>query len=217
MSYQELITSAYQNKLKFTATVNLDTSVQTRVQELLASMIPLFDVDVALGNQLDIIGQWVGVSRNISIPIPGVYFSWDSTIDLGWDYGTWRPINQPANITSLPDDQYRILIKTKIAANQWDGTTEGAYAIWSRIFTDYVILIQDHQNMTYSLIIIGGIVDSLTLALLVGGYVPLRPEGVLISSYLVPANAGPAFAWDTDNASLKGWDTGSWLREILVT
>ena len=120
-------------------------------------------------------------------------------------------------ITVLPDDAYRTLVKAKIAANHWDGTTDGAYAIWNSLFTQYTILIQDFQDMSYDLIVVGGIVDSLTLALLVGGYIPLKPEGVRVNEYIVPVNTGPLFAWDVENTLLQGWDQGSWGRELKPT
>lgn len=215
--YLNLITSEYRKQPNFTSMVEQLVSLPVRVQELLASMVSLFDVDVAVGDQLDIIGKWVGISRNVSIPIDGVYFSWDAVYTQGWDYGVWQPSNLPANVTSLPDDVYRTMIRAKIAANRWDGTTDGAYEIWEDVFTTITILIKDNQNMTYELGFVGGIIDSLTLALITGGYLPLRPEGVRIIGYFIPVDDGPLFAWDTDTDLLKGWDEGSWVRIILPT
>lgn len=216
--YLSLITSQYQDSTNFLATVTVNVEVPARVQELLASMIPLFDVDVAVGDQLDIIGEWVGVTRNVQIPIDNVFFSWDGSNEfLGWDFGTWQPSSGPTEVTVLPDDAYRILVKAKIAANSWDGTTDGAYAIWDSIFTEFTILIQDNQNMTYDLAVVGGIIDSLTLALITGGYIPLRPEGVRVNSYYVSIDSGPVFAWDVESDFLQGWDEGSWVRELAPT
>lgn len=215
--YLDLITSEHQDKPNFMKTVTLDVTVQTRVQNLMDAMIALFDIDGAVGDQLDIIGRWVGISRFIKIPISGVYFSWDDDYTLGWDYGSWRDGTQLNNITSLPDDAYRTMIRAKIAANKWDGTTDGAYAIWDEIFPTFTILIQDNQNMSYAMALVGGIVDSLTLALLTGGYLPLRPEGVLISAFYVSIDSGPVFSWDLESPLLQGWDEGSWVREIATT
>ena len=215
--YLSLITSAYVGQPNFTAMIELVLSIPIQVQNTLLAMIPGFDVDVAVGAQLDIIGQWVGISRNVHIPLTGVYFSWDDTVYDGWDFGNWQPGNAPTTITVLPDDAYRTLIYGKISANQWNGTTEGAYAIWSAIFPQFEILIQDNCNMSYDLAIVGGIVDSLTLALITGGYIPLKPEGIRINEYFVSIDTNPAFAWDTSSAYLAGWDTGSWLRGILPT
>lgn len=216
--YLDLITSAFRQKPKFTAMISADVGIPVQVQNLMLSMIPIFDVEVAVGDQLDIIGKWVGVSRNIAIPIEGVYFTWDGTdYTVGWDFGSWQPSNEPTNVTSLPDDAYRTLIKAKIAANQWDGTTTGAYAIWDAIFTTFTILIQDNQDMSYVLVILGGIVDSLTVALITGGYIPLKPEGVRVSAYYVSIDTGPVFAWDVENDLLGGWDEASWVREFTPT
>lgn len=216
--YLNLITSAWQKKPNYTAMISADVSVQVQVQNLLASMIPIFDLSTPpVGNQLDIIGQWVGISRNIPVPVEGVYFSWDTTSDQGWNFGTWQPSTLPVNITSLPDDAYLSLIRAKIAANQWDGTTNGAYIIWDSVFPQFTILIQDNLNMSFALALIGGTVDSLTLALLTQGLLPLRPEGVQITEYFVAVDTNPAFAWDIENDNLAGWGTGSWLREIQPT
>lgn len=218
--YLALVTSAFRGKPNFEGTITADVDVPARVQDLLSQMISLFDLDVAVGDQLDIIGQWVGVSRRVAIPATGIYFTWDGTdYTVGWDYGSWAPPSGATTITTLPDDAYRTLIRAKIAANRWDGTTTGAYAIWEAIFTQFNILIIDHQDMSYSLALVGGIVDSLTLALLTGGYIPLKPEGVRINEVLVPVDSNPAFAWDIDpgTALMAGWDTGSWLREIPIT
>lgn len=222
--YLDSITSEYQGQPDFNATVAFSVAVPVQVQLLMNQMIgnvapSLFDLSTPpVGDQLDIIGEWVGVSRNVSIPITGVYFSWDGAdFSLGWNYGSWQPSDAPTSITSLPDDAYLTLILAKIAANNWDGTTNGAYAIWDILFPQFTILIQDNCNMTYAMAIIGGLVDSLTLALIIGGYIQLRPEGVAISEYFVSVDTNPAFCWNLETTDCQGWNQGSWLREIPAT
>lgn len=216
--YLNLITSQHRDKPKFIAMVTKDLSLPIQVQELFQSMIPKFDIDLAVGQQLDVLGQWIGVSRDVSIPITGIYFSWDGVDPyVGWNYGSWEDTSQPATITTLPDDAYLTLLRARIAANQWNGTTEGAYAIWDAVFPQINILIQDNQDMSYDLAFVGGIVDSLTLALLTGGYIPIKPEGVRVNSFFIPVDDNPLFAWDIENDNLAGWDDGSWAREIPAT
>lgn len=213
--YINLVPSENQDKPNFIAVLNLLLAVPARVQELLNSMISLFDIDTPpVGDQLDIIGQWVGVSRNVLIPADLIYFSWDIDSSVGWDFGSWAPNDAGTDVTTLPDDAYLSLIRAKIAANQWDGTTDGAYAIWDAVFPQFHILIQDNQNMSYDLAITGGLVDSLTLALLIGGYIPLRPEGVQVNVYFVSIDTNKAFVWDAESALVGGWDEASWLREF---
>lgn len=216
--YLNLITSNFAAQPNFTSMISYDVSPLVQVQSLLASMIPLFDLDTPpVGNQLDIIGQWVGVSRNVAVPITGVFFTWDSTPSVGWDYGTWAADPTETVITVLPDDAYLTLIKGKIAANNWDGTTDGAYAIWNQLFPAFTILIQDYQNMSYAVGIVGGVIDSLTLALITGGYIPLRPEGVEITEYFIAVDTNPLFGWDIETDFVSGWDTGSWAMEVAPT
>ncbi len=215
--YLDLITSQFRQQTKYITMLSADLSPVLQVQDLLKSMIPLFDLDQAIGDQLDTLGKWVGISRNVAIPITNVYFSWDADYTLGWDYGTWQPSLAPASVTSLPDDAYRTLIRAKIAANNWDGTTDGAYAIWEDIFPTTTILIQDNQDMTYELAVVGGSIDSLTLALITGGYIPLKPEGVKVSVYFVSIDSNPIFGWDLESTLIQGWDEGSWAREFTPT
>lgn len=205
--YLDLITSAWAEQPNYTAVVSLSVAPACQVQSLLASMIPLFDLSTPpVGNQLDILGQWVGVSRNVSIPITGVFFSWD-TAAVGWDLGVWANGNQ-TSITTLPDDVYLNLILGTIAANNWDGTTEGAYTILNQVFPNLGFGIQDYTNMTFALIVVGQ-VDALTQQLIVGGYINLRPEGVQIIHYYF-APVGPVFAFDLNVPNFQGWDSGHW-------
>src|ERR1700727_3458736 len=92
-TYLDLITSAHAQQPNFVATVSLSVGAYVQIQNLFTSMISLFDLDSPpVGNQLDIIGQWAGVSRNVLIPGDEVFFTWDGTnANLGWDQGTWAP------------------------------------------------------------------------------------------------------------------------------
>lgn len=212
--YLDLIPSENRDKPIFIATISIFLEVMLRIQDVSKSMIPKFDLDIATGQQLDVIGLWAGINRHIDIPITGVYFSWDDTDVDGWEFGTWQPNLAPVEITELPDDAYRTLIRAKIAANQWDGTTDGAYAIWDAIFPNVTILIQDNQDMSYAIALVGGPIDALTIALLVRGYLNLKPEGVRISEYFVSVDDNPMFAWDLESALLGGWEEASWAREL---
>lgn len=210
--YIDLITSEYADQPNFLATMTANLQTPVQVQSLLKAMIALFDLDTPpRGDQLDIIGEWVGISRRVNVPIPGVYFEWDSaTYENGWDYGTWQPTGGDTEVTELPDDAYLTLIKAKIASNNWDGTINGAYEIWDSLFSTIEIFIFDKQDMSFDIGIFGGVIDSLTLALITGGYIQLRPEGVKINNYFVSIDSDPVFAWDLDTDLLKGWDEGKW-------
>ena len=80
-------------------------------------------------SQLDAIGLWVGITRQVQTPITGVYFSLD-TAGLGFDQGNWQgPYDPSYGITSLDDTTFRAAIRIKIGINTWDGTLPSYQAI----------------------------------------------------------------------------------------
>lgn len=209
--YLDLITSEYQGQPDFQATISAVVSVLVQIQTLLASMIPIFDLDLMpVGQQLDFIGQWVGAPRQINNPFAGVFFTWDDISSDGWDFGIWQQPGSPAAISVLPDDVYLTFILAKIGINRWDGTTEGAYRIWEVVLPQYSLAFQDNQDMSYIVIIQGTVPNSLFKGLIVGGFIVPRPEGVMISDYVLPVDTNPIFAWDSDSTTLNGWDEASW-------
>lgn len=181
-------------------------------QVLMESYTGLYDIDEAVGVQEDTVGLWVGVGRYISVPLTGVFFSWDTT-GLGWDEGNWAPDTNATELVALPDAQYRTLLYATVAANQWNGTIPGAYSVWNTLFqgTGIGILIQDYGNMHMAYALTGPIPDAVTLALFTGGYLNLKPAGVKIDYYWTPVVPDtPYFGWDVENDNISGWDVGYW-------
>ena len=84
--YLALIPPMNAGKPDFIAGLTADLEPMIAVQNLIASLPDAFDLDTAIGAQLDAVGIWIGRNRNIDVPITNVYFSWD--IDgLGWEQG----------------------------------------------------------------------------------------------------------------------------------
>ncbi len=210
--YTALITSEHRDKPRFMAVVG--ALVQPLVDQMyvLQSMPGKFDLDNAVGVQLDDVGLWVGVSRKIRTPLTGIYFSFD--IDgLGFDQGTWKgPFDPDTGLTVLDDDTYRLVIRAKIGANRWDGTLESSAAILNSIFgADTHVFIEDHQDMSMTIGIAGKVPSAVFLALLAGGYIPLKPEGVRVAYTIVTSVDGaPLFGFDMNSDLVAGFDTGVW-------
>ena len=215
--YLNLITSEHRGKEKFEATVVAGVSPFSKLQAVMQGLPADFDIDQAVGVQLDAVGAWIGRSRRIDTPLVGVYFAWDDLASDGWESGIWKgPFDPDSGLVDLPDDSYRVLLKAKIAANSWDGTIHGAYAIWATVFTNSQLVIQDNQDMSMVVGIAGQPLSIVDQALLTNGYIPLKPEGVRIQYYAIAPAAGALFAWDTDESSaLAGWDTGQWAVELI--
>jgi hypothetical protein len=207
-----IITSEHNQQPKFMTMVAAVLQPFADNIATMLSMTAAFDLDVAVGAQLDIVGQWVGVSRDITVPLTGVYFSLDNPL-LGFDSGTWFSTFDPeSGLVVLPDENYRTLLRARIASNQWDGSIPGAYSIWDQLFAgqDISILIQDLGNMHMIMALTGGAPDAVTLALFTGGYLTLKPEGVAVI-YMTPSVPDtPYFGFDVENASISGFDTGAW-------
>lgn len=213
--YLSLIPSTNRAKPKFTAMVSAEVAPFQKMQSILNDVSILYDIDTAVGAQLDVIGEWVGFSRYISTPLLDVYFAWDSASITGWDSGSWQRQYDPSTgMNSLLDDSYRRFLKAKIASNSWDGTAESAYKIWETLFVDSYIIIQDNQDMSMTVGISGKKLGAVDQALLTGGYLPLKPEGVKIAYYMIPPADGAIFAWDAQTTALSGWDSGQWASQI---
>ncbi|CAJ0701530.1 hypothetical protein LMG19089_02862 [Ralstonia edaphis] len=209
--YTALITTEHADKPKFMAMMAIVAQCFADQINVAQSIPAAFDLDQAVGVQLDAVGLWAGIKRQVKTPL-SVYFSLD-TSGLGFDQGNWQgPFDPSTGLTSLDDGTFRTLIRAKIAANSWDGTIPGAAAAYANLFngSGSYIFIQDNQDMTMTVGVSGAIPSALLRALFSGGYLPLKPEGVR-ANYLVPsANNTPLFGFDVQNQYIGGFDTGSW-------
>lgn len=203
--YTGLITAEHADKPKFTAMVAAVAGAFVNVQNFLGSMPTAFDLDQAVGAQLDVLGLWIGIPRRIAVPISGVYFSWD-TAGVGWDQGVWKgPYDAGTSISVLDDDTYRLVLRAKIGANNWDGTISSAVPILNEIFSGSGthVQIQDNGDMSFNVYVLGPAPSALKMALISGGYIPVKPAGVLVN-YGVGLTLNGSFALD-GSKSLTGF------------
>jgi uncharacterized protein DUF2612 len=211
--YLDLVTSEHQDKPKFDAMLRAVLQPFADLKVMLALAPSAYDLDNAAGYQLDQVGKWVGATRDLASPLTGVYFSFD-TAGVGFDEGSWKgPFDPTTGLVQLPDDTYRTLLRARIAANQWNGTVEGAYDAWDVLFagTGTSILLQDRGTMEILYALTGPLPDAVTLQLFVSGYLDIKPAGVRITAYVVPSvDSAPYFGFDLDNPFIAGFDTGAW-------
>ena len=210
--YTNLLTSEHNQKPNFVASVTASVQPFADALAVLSTFPKLFDIDTAVGSQLDVVGQWIGASRELAIPLTGVYFAFD-TAGVGFDQGTWLgPFDSTTSLTSLPDDSYRTFLRAKIANNQWDGTIPSAYEFLDPVFPGDQVVIQDYQDMTMLVGVIGSAsLNAVTTALLENGYLDVKPMGVRINGYVTPSVPGsPLFGFDVENSTISGFDVGGW-------
>lgn len=179
--YLNLITSEYRQSPNFMAWLQAALQPIDDLTTCLAQIPAAFDLDYAVGAQLDICGQIVGTSRTVPF--------------------------QPSNGVSpvLDDSTYRILLKAKIAQNHWDGRINSLYGIWQTLFPGGgSIVIEDTQSMAAT-VIISGSFSSIVIDLITNGMICPRPEGVL---YNFVYSTTPVLGFDLNNTYVAGFDQG---------
>lgn len=185
--YTELITSEHKGRPKFEAMVSLVAGAFVGTNNTALSLPSAFDLDTAVGAQLDVVGKWVGLSRQVSVPLSGVYFAWNTSA-VGWNQGVWQgPFDPGTGLIDLDDGTYRILLRAKIGANSWDGTLQEFQTIMAQVFvgTGTIAYGRDYQDMSMDVVLTGTPPSPILLGLLQGGFFPLKPATVRIRNYVV--------------------------------
>ena len=212
-TYPDYITSLHRPRVNFGKVVETLTQPIVELTALYDAMrSSTFDVDVALGAQLDMVGLWVGISRRQSVPIENVWFSWDDS-DLGWNFANWKGPYEPAEgVVNLDDETYRAVIKAKIAANYWDGSIADLDAIGASTLLDLGVqcFIVDNFDMSITVYILGN-ASSILIELIKRGIIPPKTAGVRITGYILASEPGsPFFALSEPTGEfLAGLDFGS--------
>lgn len=178
--YISLVTSEYRNSPKFLAFLTVLLKKFDDISQCLVAMDMAWDLDNAVGVQLDAVGSIVGANRTVGFqPTGGV-----------------SPV--------LNDATYRVYIKARAAQNQWDGKIDSLQPIWATLFPTGSIVIGDNQNMTAT-IFIDGTFTSIEKDLILNGYIVPRPQGVL---YTYIFDTFPIFGCDLSNTWVAGVDLG---------
>ena len=186
--YRRLLTSEYKTRPRLTSWLLWLLSEGLTYKNTVQEFLDAFNLDTAEGVQLDIIGRIVGVDRLLSFhPVSG-----DSPL--------------------MNDSTYRMVIKAKIIQNTWKGTLDELYEAWAVLFPEVrYFQIQDLQDMTYNVVIMGAFTP-LERELIANGYIIPKPEGVRINLLTITDTSGlPLFAYGMDTYLLSGY-TSHWAE-----
>lgn len=176
--YLSLVTSEHSTKPKFMAML---TSALTKA-DIDIDFDTVFDLDSAVGAQLDICGAVLGLSRRL----------------------TFQPSDGSSAI--LNDGDYRALLRAKVVLNQWNGEFETLTDALNEWNPSVDFIVKDNQNMSLDIIVIG--TNQLQKELIANGYVVPKPAGVSIN-YLISEDT--IFAYEYDTETLAGYGTGKWI------
>ena len=181
--YLSLFTSQYRLAPNLNAWTMALLGPLDDITTCLGGMTEAFDLDTAVGSQLDTLGIILGQNRTVGF--------------------------QPSNGVSpvLDDTTYRTLLRAKIGFNQWSGLIGDLQPIWKSLFPTGTIVIHDNQNMT-ALIVLTGAFTSILQDLIVNGYIVPRPETV---EFTYSFGQLPILGFDSNNALIAGFDSGHFL------
>lgn len=186
-SYLDLITSQHKNKLKYMATVEAVLQHSDDIYALAVYLDEDFDLDLAEGKQLDVLGDIVGAKRVLNFQ----------------PRGGLSPV--------LEDPAYRNLIKAKIAQNLWKGGIDDLAATWLTLFGQGII-IEDNQDMTIKVMVIG-MDDEITQEMVLEGLIVPKPQSVGINFFF---SSKAVFGYDMENDLIKGYDHADWAVDYLL-
>lgn len=180
--YTKLLTSEYANQPKLQQWLQVLLQPFVDAGACADTLYQAFDISNAVGAQLDMLGQIVGISRTLPF--------------------------QPANGFSavLTDSDYKTLLLATIGANFWNGLADSLQPLWQTLFPGGSIVIQDNQNMTLDVFLAGSF-SSIVIDMITNGLIIPRPEGVLVNYHL---GSLPLFGFDYENSYIAGFDVGKW-------
>lgn len=138
---------------------------------LIESVQDAFNLDTAIGAQLDVLGKYIGLSRRIGDPIPRPFFGFKRAAGGALDNSNgFRSVvdNRNLNVvwylagffgtsnTDLSDDQYRAMLKMRVAINNSDMSLASIQQILASFFPGQVTVI-DNLDMTLTYNIVPGL------------------------------------------------------------
>lgn len=198
--YSTLLTSEYSDKPNLVQTVQLTANGIGDITTLLQSLPAQFDLDNAIGSQLDVVGQWIGFARTIGGVLLVQFFGFadDATAltfgELGNPSigGRFYELGEDTSSTAtLSDPEYRLLLHAKILQNDWDGSvTEFEAAIADVIAMETTVI---DPGTRVVLIMPNAAVDPVLSQLLTG--FDLIPRAASVRYQFVFPQSG--YAWTT--------------------
>lgn len=217
--YTDLIAGYHVGKERYTSWVFTLTEPLRIARERLAALREDFDVDTAIGAQLDAVGVRVGVSRTLPMTLTDVYFALDDVDGIGLDLGVWKGQYDPVDgTTTLGDETYRAVIKAKIAQNHWDGTRGSLPDFLGEVLGQFgqpakVLDLEDLDTMHVVLHLTKDTTPPIVWELFSRRIIDVTAAGVSVD--LVDNH--PWFGFDYETASVKGLDESEWFpfEEIL--
>lgn len=230
--YADLLILQYRNKPKARETIKIGADIYLG-DGIIFQLQDILDIDTAEGAQLDIIGKILDCPRVVQgIYNDMIFFQfYDGPDSVGFSTvgnpqgGNFRTIqNYNQSEYSLPDDDYRFLLKFKSAVNVMRGSERGIdEALWNVFQGD--VLLKNNHNLTITYIVSAERTLAALAAKQLGYY--RAPEGIGANYVLRVPSPSQIFGFNRKgimNKTVVGFSTkdkrqtGTWLtKENLIS
>lgn len=230
--YADLLILQYRNKPKARETIKIGADIYLG-DGVIFQLQDILDIDKAEGAQLDIIGKILDCPRVVQgIYNDMIFFQfYDGPDSVGFSTvgkpqgGNFRTIqNYNQSEYSLPDDDYRFLLKFKSAVNVLRGSERGIdEALWNVFQGD--VLLKNNHNLTITYIVSAERTLAALAAKQLGYY--RAPEGIGANYVLRVPSPSQIFGFNRKgimNKTVAGFSTknkrqtGTWLtKENLIS
>lgn len=183
--YTQLIAGAHRGKPRFTEWLYQLTQPLLAARTAIKGFVLDYDIDYATGAQLDAVGVRVGEARELALKITDVFFAFDDVDGVGFDLGIWQTARDDTyGITELSDEVYRVLLKAKVALNQYGGKNEDLIQLIDLISQAFglntsQIAYVDSQDMSVTVYIDKARVPPIVWQLFYNKVIALNHAGVL--------------------------------------
>ena len=184
LNYLNLITSEHRIQPRYMSMLEGVFDMFTECGNQIDNISSMMNIDTAVGDQLTLVGKWLGQSRDISKETNG---------ELG----------------VIEDDElYRFLLQARMLQNNWDGTIEGVISIFKSLYEDSILTFVDNQDMTCDIVVVSRMTPEQEILLKSNLILP-KPNGV---QYEYDLYQVPVFGWDRISDLIGGWDDGHWAE-----
>ena len=184
------IYAQYKNKPKAVKWYNIVPTLGAEISNAYESVRVSYDIDTAVGEQLDVIGHIVVIDRSYESRIVfdvQTYFGGD-TLDtqFGGVVAQFQTTGGDVSV-NVSDAIFRMLIRAKIAKNNNDVTLDGIVEALSFITGQNEIQVIDTEDMTFSVSFGSELTDVERFVFNTFDIIP-RPQGVQFLGYVEETN-----------------------------
>jgi len=185
MNIPDRIYAQYRDKPKAVAWYAIARALGGSIEAAAQAVRKSYDIDTAVGKQLNVIGRIVVAPRSFvgSIPMnPGLFDLTDGD-EFGDDDAMFSALTIDQD-GQLSDELYRLVIKAKIVKNNGDATIENILDGMNFLLPKADVLrVTDGEDMSFSIEFYGQITNLERFALLNAGLVP-KPQAVRFNGFL---------------------------------